>query len=345
MAKRYIIDEIHANNWTARLRDRETGEVVEVPLELGSLWPGKLRGDAANRDSSNTSRPQDDHAEAPESAPNEMPTASDGAAAPVTAEPPVEKKPRKDRSERKGMPRVTEPEALKEIMTSPILRSQDVDEETIAPDDMVALRTMQSMMRRAKGRRAGKVGELGWDETTDAGRSGLISRFGKGAFKILHAGGDTYALFFEWDDGRYDRLGCGAAEDMMNLANQKAQDEPPEPPPSHLSLELARFHCGTPAQKDSANERLEPAFAEAQRNSQGAVPRLNEAEAKERLGKSLEREVANFEARKTKERKRSGEPAPDPIAPNAEMDQQLTDSLKRALADLDAQETKERKGE
>lgn len=345
MAKRYIIDEIHANNWTARLRDRETGEVVEVPLELGALWPGKLRGDAANRESSNPPRPQDDHAEAAEPASNEMPTPSDDAVAPVTDEPPTEKKPRKDRGERKGMARVTDPEALKEIMTSPILRSQDVDEETIAPDDMAALRTMQSMMRRAKGRRAGKVGELGWDETTDAGRSGLISRFGKGAFKILHAGGDTYALFFEWDDGRYDRLGCGAAEDMMNLANQKARDEPPEPPPSHLSLELARFHCGTPAQQDSANERLEPAFAEAQRNSQGAVPPRSEAEAKERLSKSLEREVANFEARKTKERKRSGEPPPASIAPNAEMDRQLSESLKRALADLDAQEANERKGE
>ena len=345
MAKRYIIDEIRADHWVVRMRDRETDEVVEVPLELGSLWPGKLRGDAANRDSSNASRPQDDHAEAPELAPSEMPTPSDEAATPVAAEPPAEKKPRKARGERKGMPRVTEPEALKEIMTSPTLRSQDVDEETIEPDDMVALRTMQSMMRRAKGRRAGKVGELGWDETTDAGRSGLISRFGKGAFKILHAGGDTYALFFEWDDGRYDRLGCGAAEDLMNLANQKAQDEPPEPPPSHLSLELARFHCGTPAQKDSANERLEPAFAEAQRNSPGAAPRLSDAEAQERLGKSLAREVANFEARKTKERKRSGEPPPAPIAPNAEMDQQLTDSLKRALADLDAQETKGKGGE
>ena len=37
MAKRYIIDEIRANNWMVRMRDRETGEVVEVPLELGSL--------------------------------------------------------------------------------------------------------------------------------------------------------------------------------------------------------------------------------------------------------------------------------------------------------------------
>jgi len=339
MAKRYIIDEIRANNWMVRMRDRETGEVVEVPLELGSLWPGKLRGDAVPREPSEPSEPSTSQdAESSEPAPSEPPPNDAG---PVATEPPAEKKPRKERK----VTRVTEPEALQEIMASPILRSQYVDEETIAADDVAALRKMQAMMRRAKGRRAGKVGDLGWDETTDAGRSGLISRFGKGAFKILHAGGDTYALFFEWDDGRYDRLGCGAAEDMMNLANQRAQDDPPEPPPSHLSLELARLYCGTPAQQDSANERLEPAFAEARRNSQGSVPAPTEAEAQERLSKSVEREVAKFEARKKREQKRRDDPAPDPIAPNAEMDNQLTESLKRALADLDAADANERKGE
>ena len=339
MAKRYIIDEIRAHNWMVRMRDRETGDVVEVPLELGSLWPGKLRGDAVPREASEPSVSPD--AEPSDSTPSEASTPPSGDDAPVVAEPPAEKKPRKERK----VARVTEPEALQEIMASPILRSQYVDEETIAADDVAALRKMQAMMRRAKGRRAGKVGDLGWDETTDAGRSGLISRFGKGAFKILHAGGDTYALFFEWDDGRYDRLGCGAAEDMMNLANQRAQAEPPEPPPSHLSLELARLYCGTPAQQDSANERLEPAFAEARRNSQGSVPPPTDAEAKERLSKSLEREVAKFEARKKKEQKHREEPAPDPIAPNAEMDNQLTESLKRALADLDAADANEREGE
>ena len=339
MAKRYIIDEIRAHNWMVRMRDRETGDVVEVPLELGSLWPGKLRGDAVPREPSEPSVPP--NAEPSDSTPSEASTPPDDAAASVAADPPAGKKPRKERK----VARVTEPEALQEIMASPILRSQYLDEETIAADDVAALRKMQAMMRRAKGRRAGKVGDLGWDETTDAGRSGLISRFGKGAFKILHAGGDTYALFFEWDDGRYDRLGCGAAEDMMNLANQRAQAEPPEPPPSHLSLELARLYCGTPAQQDSANERLEPAFAEARRNSQGSVPPPTEAEAKERLSKSLEREVAKFEARKKKEQKHREEPAPDPIAPNAEMDNQLTESLKRALADLDAADANEREGE
>ena len=307
MAKRYIIDEIRANNWMVRMRDRETGEAVEVPLELGALWPGKLRGDAVPRDTSEPPVPQ-----------------GDGDAPPLTAETeeaPAEPKPKKERSARKSIARVTAPEELKEVMTSPTLRNIDVDEETISDEDAAAFQKMQAMMRRARGRRAGKRGDLGWDETTDAGRSGIIARFGKGAFKILHAGGDTYALFYEWDDGRYDRLGCGAAEDLMNVANERARAEPPEPPPSHLSLELARLYCGTQAQKASAYERLEPVLAETERTG-------------------IERVPPNPVTPATTDT----HPA-DPIAPNAELDNRLTESLKRALADLDARETKEKNRE
>ncbi len=303
MAKRYIIDEIHANNWMVRMRDRETGEAVEVPLELGALWPGKLRGDAVPRDTSDHTV-QHDHADP-------SPPTTDTDEAP--AEPTAEQKPKKERSARKSIARVTEPEELKEVMTSPTLRNIDVDEATISDEDTAAFQKMQAMMRRARGRRAGKRGDLGWDETTDAGRSGIIARFGKGAFKILHAGGDTYALFYEWDDGRYDRLGCGAAEDLMNVANERARAEPPEPPPSHLSLELARLYCGTQAQKASAYERLEPVLAETERTG-------------------IERVPVTPPPTET--------PPPDPIAPNAEFDNRLTESLKRALADLDAREVK-----
>ena len=308
MAKRYIIDDIRANNWMVRMRDRETGEAVEVPLELGALWPGKLRGDAVPRDTSDHPVPHDH--------PDPPPPTTNTDEAP--AEPPAEPKPKKERSARKSMPRVTEPEELKEVMTSPTLRNIDVDEATISDEDAAAFQKMQAMMRRARGRRAGKRGDLGWDETTDAGRSGIIARFGKGAFKILHAGGDTYALFYEWDDGRYDRLGCGAAEDLMNVANERARAEPPEPPPSHLSLELARLYCGTQAQKASAYERLEPVLAETERTGIERVP---------------PRPVTPPPTET---------PPPDPIAPNAELDNRLTESLKRALADLDAREAKEK---
>jgi len=307
MAKRYIIDEIRANNWMVRMRDRETGEAVEVPLALGALWPGKLRGDAVPRDVSETPEPQvDAEAMAPTSE-------SD----PASAESSVEK-PKKERSERKRISRVTAPEEVKEVMSSPALRNLDVDEQTVSAEDAAAFQKMQAMMRRARGRRAGKRGDLGWDETTDAGRSGIVARFGKGAFKILHAGGDTYALFYEWDDGRYDRLGCGAAEDLMNVANDRARAEPPEPPPSHLSLELARLYCGTQAQKASAFERLEPVLAETERTIERVPPRPVTPPPAEA-------------------------PPTDPIAPNAELDNRLTESLKRALADLDAREANEKR--
>ncbi len=312
MGRRYIIDEIRANNWTARLRDRETGDVIEVPLDLGGLWPKP-----------HPESPRVDPGDASGSA---TPPSPPETAAPSADESPAERKPRKPRAEANGMARVTEPAALKEVMSSPELRSMEIDEATLAPEDAEAHTKMRAMMRRARGKRAGKRGDLGWDEITDAGRSGLMSRFGAGAFKILHASGDTYALFFEWDDGRYDRLGCGAADDMMNLANKRAQDDPPEPPPSHLTLELARLYCGNAEQKASAIERLAPAIAQIE--GPYTPPKTPPAREKDDgLSKSLDQAL---EAHKAKN-------------PDSDMDRRLSESLKAALADLDATEERERK--
>ena len=307
MAKRYIIEELQATHWSVRLRDPESGEVIEVPLEPGAPWPGKIRTDATTHDGGEA-KADDTRTEtrAPEANRAERPTPAAN-----RAERPAAKKVRKDKGN-KGAARVTAPAELKEVMSSPALRSRPIDEDTVSAEDVAAFTKMQTMLRRARGRRAGKRGELGWDETTDAGRSGLIARFNSGAFKILHAGGDTYALFFEWDDGRYDRLACGAAEDLMNLANERAQSEPPQAPPSHLSLELARLYCGTPEQRASASERLEPVLEEVRQKPPSVAP------------------------------KAAKPVAADPTAPNEQMDSKLTESLKRALADLDAREAKER---
>ncbi len=319
MGRRYIIDEIHAKNWMARLRDRETGDVIEVPLDLGGLWPKPHpeapRSEASDASNASNASDSDSAAPAPPSEPAAPP-----------AEPPAERTPRKPRSEAKGMARVTEPEALKEVMSSPGLRSIEIDESTLSPEDAEAHKKMRSMMRRARGKRAGKRGDLGWDETTDAGRSGLISRFGAGAFKILHASGDTYALFFEWDDGRYDRLGCGAADDMMNLANKRAQEDPPEPPPSHLTLELARLYCGNAEQKASAMERLGPAIAQIDGPYTRPKPPPT-AEKDDGLVKSLDQALKTHKAKN----------------PDSDLDRRLSESLKAALADLDATEERERK--
>jgi hypothetical protein len=322
MAKRYIIDEIRADHWMVRMHDRETDEVVEVPLELGALWPGKLRGDAVPREPGEpaTSRSEPPTPREPEASPlDDLSPVSDDPA-PVTVEPRAEKKPRK-----RGAARATDP----------------VDEALIEPED-VAAPNLQQRMGRAN--RARKVGELGWSETTDDGRSGLVSRFGGGVYKILHAGADTYALFFEWDDGRYDKLGCGTAEAMMDLANFKAKEEPPAAaaePHQPGDGALCLRHPGAESHPRESGFRVRSMMRRARPRRSSSAPA--ESAADQELRRSLHRENARYKARK--ERERRDEPAPDPIAPNAAMDQQLTDSLKEALAKLDAQETKGQGGE
>jgi hypothetical protein len=130
-------------------------------------------------------------------------------------------------------------------------------------DDRAAWEKLRGLYR--KGNRAGKRGDLGWEETTEEGRSGIFARWGTGQFKILHAGNDTYALFYEWDGGKWERLACGGAEDLMKLAAARAEEDIPVPPLTTLNLEHARLMCGTPAQQASAKERLEPVLREVER--------------------------------------------------------------------------------
>jgi hypothetical protein len=130
-------------------------------------------------------------------------------------------------------------------MTTQESREIVIDESTLSDDDKAALR-----------------GELGWQETTEAGRSGVFARWGKGQFKLLHAGDDNYALFYEWDGGKWERIGCGAADELMKLAEARAESEIPRAAAHDINLEFARFFCGTPEQKAAAKERLEPVFQE-----------------------------------------------------------------------------------
>ncbi len=95
----------------------------------------------------------------------------------------------------------------------------------------------------------------------------------------------------------------------MNLANERARSEPPEPPPSHLSLELARLFCGTKEQKRAASEALKPVIAETRPPTYNPTPAA----------------------------------APGDTPPNVQMDQAISDSLKKALADLEAQDVLEEK--
>ena len=253
----------------------------------------------------------------------------EGTAAKTSDEPPTKssatkteaqpaRKPRSDKGESRGKGRKAKGDAAEkhpdaDTLTTPQSRARQIDSQSLSSEDANAWAKLQANLRHVRGRKGGKVGGLGWEETTDAGRSGLLARFGSGAYKILHAGADTYALFYEWDNGKYERLGCGNAEDLMNLATERARSGPPEAPPTSLGLELARLYCGNAQQKASAAERLEPAFREVDvdANKERSTP--------------------------TPAREESPDPAtPQPeIVIDAKMDQQLAESLKRALEEME----------
>lgn len=272
MARGYIIEEVRAANWTMRLRDSVSGEVVEVPLVPGARFspPSAGKNGAANDDSSAPVQPPQDSrsgASAPEpDAASEDDAVEDGDRADEHPARPRRKK--GPRTKKKSAQRNDAPEAPPQPpaakadnpLETPEGRVRPVDVSTLTVDDQAAMKKLGGMLRRAL--RRGKVGELGWQETTEAGRSGLFARWGKGQFKLLHAGNDNYALFYEWDGGKWERIGCGAADELMKLAEARAESEIPGPPLTNINLEFARLLCGTPEQKAAAKERLEPVFQE-----------------------------------------------------------------------------------
>jgi hypothetical protein len=275
MARGYIIEEVRAANWTMRLRDSVSGEIVEVPLVPGERFspPSAGKNGAANDDSSPPVQPTPD-SRSGESAPEPDDASEDDA---VEEGDKADEHPARQRRKKKG-PRANKktaqrreaPEAPPQSpaakaaadnpLETPEGRVRPVDISTLTVDDQAAMKKLGGMLRRAL--RRGKVGELGWQETTEAGRSGLFARWGKGQFKLLHAGNDNYALFYEWDGGKWERIGCGAADELMKLAEARAESEIPGPPLTTINLEFARLLCGTPEQKAAAKERLEPVFQE-----------------------------------------------------------------------------------
>lgn len=276
-----------------RLRDTRTGDTYDVPLAPGVRFtpPSTRGGDAA---------------EAP------VPTTSPE---PAQTTPPAEKRTKQKTSGRKSSRSksrdgATAGKYAPDKMDDP---KQPIDEQTLTADAMAAKR--KAMLRRTAATVEGKKGGLGWQETTDAGRSGLRARFRAGAFKILHAGGDTYALFYEWDSGKYERIACGAAEDLMEIAAKRAQQELPKPTQSPLDQELARFYCGS-AQPRETEKPPEPSTmpARPRRARRTASPSTSEPAS----------------------------PPKDPPIPitsdnpiDAKLDESLMASFKQALAELE----------
>jgi hypothetical protein len=347
MAKGYIIEEIRAS---VRLRDPESGKSIEVPLETGGHWTApapasRPRASDASRPKPRTrpplrrpanarpgaSRPPRPrlrirHPRPSRSRPPQSPTRSaQSGESPAATRASAPRRPAGNKAGRNGerSEKKSDDEAS---MASPEVRERRVDMQSISPEDAEAWAKLQADLRHMRGRHGGKMGGLGWEETTDAGRSGLIARSGNGAYKILHAGADTYGLFYEWDNGTYERLACGRAEDLMNLANEQARRRALRlPPPTKLSLELARLVCGN-ARSRRPPPRSASSLSFARSTCTRRAPRPTPLRS---------RPSQSHPVRRSKEAANDEVATPPAMPVDPAMDAQLVESLKKALAELE----------
>ncbi|MBL9105128.1 MAG: hypothetical protein JNL82_29550 [Myxococcales bacterium] len=263
MAREYIVEEVRVTGGSMRLRDSITGELVDVSITPGAAFTPPKPAD--RRETGASARATAPAEELPAASKTVTTSADESDARPA------EKRKRKKRKRTEGRQGSSpEPEAAgsgvnaSTIGTAPMTTQESreivIDESTLSEDDKAVLAKVRSVL--VKSRRNNKRGELGWKEITVDGRSGVMARWGKGQFKILHAGDDTYALFYEWDGGKWQQVACGSAEDLMHIAGKRAREEVPTAPLTTLTLEMARYMCGTPAQRAAARERLAPVLAE-----------------------------------------------------------------------------------
>jgi hypothetical protein len=268
MAKGYIIEEVHVTGGSIRLRDSLTGRVVDVPLTPGSklMLSGQDEVEDADPEESAT---DDDEAEAADDEAEAEAEAAEPEAKPAARR----RRRRKARAKKEAERREANAEdvpALTVPRSRPVTEDPTpvVDESTLSDEDKAAVEQFRTLMSNR-----GKRGGLGWKEITVEGRSGLQARWGKGQFKILHTGGDSHALFYEWDGGKWERIACGKADDLMRLATARSEDdEQPKAPLTTLTLEVARMFCGTPDQQDGAKKRLRPVRNAVPREPAAAEP-------------------------------------------------------------------------
>ncbi|MBL9106465.1 MAG: hypothetical protein JNL82_36415 [Myxococcales bacterium] len=271
MGKKFVVEEVRATGWSLRLRDTVTGETFDVPMNPGARFapPGV-------RDSADEGRRERQAADAPSSDKDTPAPAADG---------PSEPRPRRKKKTHTngagtaangGTQRHAPPPAIDPSSPwapgkpNPLEtyegRATPIDEKSLTDADRKVVDEHQKFWAHVHEVKSSKRGKLGWEETTDAGRSGLRARHKAGAFKILHAGGDTYALFYEWDNGKFIKIACGKAEDMMVLADERTREKMQPPPSTLLDLEIARHMCSNdPQQRRIAEERLEPIIREGLR--------------------------------------------------------------------------------
>ncbi len=202
-----IIDEILPTKWRLRLRDAD-GKTREVEYRAGTPLEldSKVDGDkSTGREKAAT------------------PTKDRPASKPAARETKATKEPKAGKGRAKDTA-TKEPEPPKAEVT----KKPDPEPPPV---------------RRRKPEPGAGPGALVWEETEDDGLPGIRAPFGRGAFKILHAGGDAFALFYEWNSGKYQSLSCGALEALKQAAAQWTEDGKLQPPRSNLGVEAAKVAC------------------------------------------------------------------------------------------------------
>ncbi len=116
-------------------------------------------------------------------------------------------------------------------------------DEAESPAPKPESETTLSRPRRRKPEPGKGPGDLVWEESEDDGVPGLRASFERGAFKILQAGGDVFALFYEWNNGKYQTLACGALETLKETAARWQGEGMLKAPRSQLGAEAAKVAC------------------------------------------------------------------------------------------------------
>lgn len=202
-----IIDEILPTKWRIRLRDAN-GKTREVEYRAGT----PLELDASRSDTA-ASR---------------------------------EKAPAKERPASK--PSAKEARATKDSRTSKRTAKDAPTKKPDPPKEEAAKKPDPEPppLRRRKPEPGAGPGALVWEDTEDDGVPGIRAPFARGAFKILHAGGDAYGLFYEWNSGKYQTLTCGTLEALKQEAAQWTEDGKLHAPRSNLGAEAAKVACAVP---------------------------------------------------------------------------------------------------
>ena len=224
-----IIDEIVPTKWRLRLRDAD-GKTREVEYRTGT----PLQLDAVKSTASKASEPT---------------PAKERAG-----------KTEKPRSEKPARSKQGDTEKARAAAPSKSERSNaEVPEATTTkPDRHAAKETAEKyepvakpQTRRRKHDAGPGPGGLVWEETEDDGVTGVRATFARGAFKILHAGGDAYGLFYEWNSGKYQTLTCGSLEALKQEAAQWTEDGKLHVPRSNLGAEAAKVACAVQSETPS----------------------------------------------------------------------------------------------